>query len=389
MEDSTLGGAIIQTYHVTVEHQANRADCILDILTHNMSKFELSKANTYTKLSLLFQMGNTQQNGRKLTKAIDRDNLQEVKKLVRKGVDLNKVIDNAGNTPLTLAIRLNQGQTVKFLLQERCEMESHNKLQFSALDTALLHYAKLGDEKYLDILRLLLEAGAETVSEDVVEIMFHFLQDHPRLLVRLCQVVAQESDKHHDILAILSRCLVQHSKIDCFSALLKYGADLQDIWPSSWIFKAHGGHEGVNDATFSFTSWSVNWREEHAECYNPHIARMLIQAANTTAALSNAMYIVLVYPLNTNNKIVVGNLIKFLALAGYQISHFLLTQLDKVHQDSIKWYHEFHSHPKKLQHLARLCIRTNMRTNIIYGAERLPLPRDLRSYVVIGDVTMY
>lgn len=323
-------------------------------------------------------MGNSQQRVKKLRQAIGGNDRRALERLVEKGIDINMAIDDIGNTPLTLAIQLNQCDTVRYLVTANCDVERRSRLQFSALEIVLLNLAHTENSAYLEILRVLLQAGAESVSDAVMETVFPMIQHNRELVVKLSRTVAQYAQMPHDITGTLSHVIVQHNQPECFWALLESGADLRDIWPNSCDQRYFLPSSDLSEGPINtyFTTICCTRNIEFAQIY--------IQAANSINVLKSIIYFILVYPITSASKI--KELLKALVMAGYKLSDFLLIHLAREDKDMVTWYNDFHSAPLSLKHLSRLCIRKNLQTNVIYGVNKLPLPLPMMQYIRLEDI---
>ena len=82
--------------------------------------------------------------------------------------------------------------------------------------------------------------------------------------------------------------------------------------------------------------------------------------------------------------------LKMMVYGGYVFSDEQLSRFDlneELDKKIIEWLKEYKRNAQSLQHYSRLAIRRSFHgnCNVVYGAERLPLPRPTKLYVCIKD----
>lgn len=84
--------------------------------------------------------------------------LSIVEEVIKSGVDIN-FGDHNGNTPLHIAVATNNLEVAKLLLEKGANLEIKNKNNLTPLSLAIFCYEK--NPKYLDMIKFLVESGAE------------------------------------------------------------------------------------------------------------------------------------------------------------------------------------------------------------------------------------
>ena len=88
--------------------------------------------------------------------AITAQDLNQVRKLLREGIDVNQK-DNDGDTPLHLASAMGQLETVRLLIENGAEVDLQDGWDLRGRTP--LHRAVIGG--HIDVIRVLVRAGAD------------------------------------------------------------------------------------------------------------------------------------------------------------------------------------------------------------------------------------
>ena len=95
--------------------------------------------------------------------AIKRNDVNEVKKVIEQGADVNAPLYEFGLSPLTAAAMANSLDIAKLLIDNGADVNAKNDKDLSGGSTALIWSAGLG---HLEILKLLIDNGADVNAKD-------------------------------------------------------------------------------------------------------------------------------------------------------------------------------------------------------------------------------
>lgn len=153
-----------------------------------------------------------------LSYAVECGNLDVVKLLVNRGVDI--IGPDRDNTPLRTAIRQNQIETVRFLLDAgACPNESQTPRQYAPLPLA----AQCGDD---EIVRMLLERGADihyVLPWGETPLIMAARGGHGAVVRRLVASGADVDDDSYSLTAL--DCALRNYEGDVALLLVELGAD--------------------------------------------------------------------------------------------------------------------------------------------------------------------
>ncbi|KAK7486589.1 hypothetical protein BaRGS_00022114 [Batillaria attramentaria] len=316
--------------------------------------------------------------------AIQSGNLEGLKELTKTGQNLDTMIDDDGNTALSLATYLGHEEMVGFLLQTHGSSLSREDILSSCL-TALYTLASTRNTQYLHILVTVMTSRSRTQLPYVVVLQaaFKILRTPPKdLLVLFCETALRLMP---DLCRDISLNMVLYEETECYWQLLSHGISLNDIWPVNCEENPYSKYDTAHNLFDIYFTHGCLFTL-HTSSRNK-ITKMTIQAANGEASPA-VLYVIQNFPTDLYDDV-----FKFLTLAGFKMSPAAVQRMANMTINTaghlIRWYKDFYCRPQSLKHLCRLTVRQNLRTNVVHAVQQILLPEDLKRYLLITDLSSY
>lgn len=321
-----------------------------------------------------------------LRQAVQNDDLALLKEFFKEGQNLSTVIDEAGNTALTLATCLMHEDVVEFLLDilgPKLEQEE----VLSACITALHSLARSRNTRYLHLLSTLMTSQRQHKPHIpfivVLQAAFKILRTPPKdMLVMFCEMALRLAP---ELCRDISLNLVLYEETECYWQLLNRGISLNDLWPVNCEENPYSKYYMAHNLFDIYFTYGCLFTI-HTSSRNK-ITKMTIQAANGEASPA-VLYVIQNFPTDLYDDV-----FKFLTLAGFTMSAAAVQRMANVEIDKaaelIRWYKDFHCRPHSLKHLCRLCVRRHLRSNVVHAVTQILLPEDLKRYLLITDPNSY
>lgn len=319
-----------------------------------------------------------------LRQTVQNRDLPELKELAKTGQNLNIIIDDAGNTALSLATCLAHEDMVEFLLETIGSMLEQEDI-LSACITALHSLANSRNTQYLHILATLMTSRGPLQLPYVVVLQaaFKILRAPPKdLLVLFCEMALRLAP---ELCRDISLNLVLYEETECYWQLLSHGINLNDLWPVNCEENPYSKYYMAHNLFDIYFTYGCLFTI-HTSSRNK-ITKMTIQAANGEASPA-VLYVIQNFPTDLYDDV-----FKFLTLAGFKMSPAAVQRMANVEIDKaaelIRWYKDFYRRPHSLKHLCRLTVRRNLRSNVVHAVQQILLPEDLKRYLLITDLNSY
>ncbi|KAK7107446.1 hypothetical protein V1264_015378 [Littorina saxatilis] len=301
----------------------------------------------------------------------------------RDGHNLGLVLDDAGNSALSLATSMAHDEMLDYLLDTLGASLGQEEV-LSACITALHSLANSRNPHFLSLLSRLMTSRPHLIPYVVVlQAAFKILRPPPKdLLVLFCETALKVSP---ELCRDVSLNLVLYEETEVYWQLLTRGMSLNDLWPVNCQENPYSRYYTAHNLFDIYFTYGCLFTI-HTSSRNK-ITKMTIQAANGQASPA-VLYVIQNFPTDLYDDV-----FKYLMLAGFTMSPAAIHRMANVEIDKaaelIRWYKDFHCRPHSLKHLCRLCVRSNLQYNVVHAVQQILLPEDLKRYLLITDPNTY